>query len=138
MSKTLSNARSRGMTLNELYDVARSHATGRSACGGGDAVGLASLRAGAGWTAQAGSTLQRGVDLTADCAGQIGGDDDSARHRGVGALARGVAAEGVARDAEEVSVRGDLQHCLTSGRCRAGERGRDAGEIGRASWRGRG
>jgi hypothetical protein len=59
------------------------------------------------WTAQTGSTLQRGVDPHADYPGQIGGDDDATGHSGMGALASRVATKGAARNTGKLSVRGD-------------------------------
>src|SRR2546422_472081 len=111
------------MTLNELYDRAGRNPGGRWTDGGGCVVSVSSLGAGRGWTAQTGGALQRGVDSDLDRARQIGGDDDATRHRGVGTLTRGMAEEGAARDAEELSVCGDLQQRVTGARCRAGERG---------------
>ena len=64
-----------------------------------------------------GVRVPRGVDLDAECAGHIGGHDDATCSRAMGALTRGVAAEGVAREAGELSVRGDLQPRVTGARC---------------------
>jgi hypothetical protein len=105
------------MTLDELDDMGSKHpGYGRSGRGR-RIVGVSSLGASAGWTTQTGSTLQRSVDLDADCAGQIGGNDDATGYRGMGALTRGLAAEGVAREAGALSVRGDLQQRVTGARC---------------------
>src|SRR6266478_7393367 len=98
-----------GMTQNELYHERGSPgARGMAGLDRGD-VGVSSLRAGAGWTAQTGSALQHGIDLDADRAGQIGGDDDAGRDCRLGAHASRAAEPGAAQSASQLSLRSNLQ-----------------------------
>lgn len=61
--------------------------------------------------------------LTLIVLAHIGGDDDTGRHSRGGALACGVVEPDAAQSARELSLRSDLQQCLTGLRCSASNPG---------------
>ena len=54
---------------------------------------------------------------------RIGGDDDPGWHSRMGAVAGGMVEPGIAQSTWLLSVRGDLQQCLTDVGCPAGDPG---------------
>jgi hypothetical protein len=86
--------------------------------GGRCLVGVSSVGANPGWTTEARGALQCRLDLDADGAGEIGGDDDAVGNSGVGTLASRVAERDVARRMQALSVRDDIQQCVTDRRYR--------------------